>query len=143
MQIILNNIGELEAKNVTTHSVYSQGANREALTLVFNKNNSLDELNAIFSNADNCKVIKIIENEKMERVFNNYTLLVELKTELAEIYETVDSVPYIEKQIYITLAKLNFQEEQLMELTEVVEAIVLEMLSQKEEEIPQEVEADV
>ena len=136
MQIILNNFEPFEVKNIVQSTYYVQGNNRESLVLTFSNEKSLDELNAIFSEMNNLKTIKIVQSEGNEIIFNNYTLLSEIRTQLVEIFPAIEEqeegiTSHFEKQTFVTLAKLTYQEEQLATLTEVVEAIVLEMLSQE------------
>ena len=136
MQIILNNFEPFEVKNIVQSTNYIQGNNRASLVLTFSNEKSLDELNAIFSEMDNLKTIKVVQSEGDEIIFNNYTLLSEIRTQLVEIFPTIEEqeegiTSRFEKQTFVTLAKLTYQEEQLAILTEVVEAIVLEMLSQE------------
>ena len=139
---ILNHIG------ATGVSKYIQGANRDTITFEFDGTHSVDELRAIFTEA-NCEVINIVtdeavetlvENEdgttetKKETVYTNnyhegYVIRAEVAEKIKEITPATGTTPAVtETRVFVTMAERTYAETQLASLTETVDVLVLESL---------------
>lgn len=128
MQIILSNGRELNPVIVTGAMQYAQGANRDALTFVFDDNHKLDELDGIFTDA-NCESIKIIGDDGGEAIHNGYTVRAELvKKQVTVENATPDNEETTVTRVFVTMAQRTYAESQLASLTDTVDVLVLESL---------------
>lgn len=117
MKIRLTDNTELNLIMVTGASRYVQGANRDCLSFVFDDTVSMDEMDAIFTEA-NCESIIIVGDDGSEAVYKDYTIRAELKksVETAE-NETPDAPTETVNRIYVSMVQRNYAEKMLMVLS--------------------------
>jgi len=136
MKITLANGTELQPLMVTGAKRTVQGANRDCLTFVFDGNVSLDEMDAIFTDA-NCEVIKIadstIENvetideetgetvvknieSESESIYTGYTIRAELKkADVVAEQGTEKAGEVTVKRVTVSMAQRTYAETQMAE----------------------------
>lgn len=122
MRIILSDNTELNPIIVTGGSKYVQGANRDALTFVFGDAYSMDELDALFTEA-NCENIIIIGDgeDQTENLHKGYVIRMELVKKLVVTQDaTSDTAEVTESRIQVTMAQRTYQETKIAEITEEV-----------------------
>lgn len=128
MKIILANGTELNAILVTGETRYLQGANRDALTFVFDDSLGLAEIDALF-NETNCETITIItESEEVledgstkivetENVHSAYVVRVDIrKTREITQQATANTDEVSEQRIEVTMAQRTYAETKLAEI---------------------------
>jgi len=130
-KIILNNNQELEVTSIYGGTQVYQNKERQYIKIVLSaENNSIDELNKIFSNENNTKSIKIIEEIVKEDntitnefIHNNYSIIIEIsKNKMIIKKETDTNKAEYKDVINITLGQLTYTEIQQKEQTELVNA---------------------
>ena len=122
MRLILSNNTELNPIIVTGGSKYVQGANRDALTFVFGDSYSMDELDALFTEA-NCKTIILIGDgeDQTENMHKGYVIRMELVKKLVVTQDaTSDAAEVTESRIQVTMAQRTYQETKIAEIAEEV-----------------------
>lgn len=136
MKLILNNGMELNPILVTGGERHVNGAPRDTLTFVFPEETSLDELHAIFTEA-NCESIKLIdeklndngETEVEEYIHTGYVIRAELsRTPVMVAPATDDHEEITENRVTVSMALRTYAEKQLASLTETVDVLVMESL---------------
>lgn len=126
MKIILNNI-ELTPINVIGGRKNVQGVNRDTLTFVFPADESMAELDGIFT-AKNCESITV-EDETGSYIHKGYTVRGELsKTTVCVSNETEDAPAVYEERINVVMGQRTYAESQLASLTDTVDVLVMESL---------------
>lgn len=122
MRLILSNNTELNPIIVTGGSKYVQGANRDALTFVFGDSYSMDELDALFTEA-NCETITLIGDgeDQTENMHKGYVIRMELVKKLVVTQDaTTDTAEVTEPRIQVTMAQRTYQETKISEIAEEV-----------------------
>ena len=136
MKITLANGTELQPLMVTGAKRTVQGANRDCLTFVFDGNVSLDEMDAIFTDA-NCEVIKIIDTtienvetideetgetvvknieSESEAIYTGYTIRAELKkADVVAEPGTEKAGEVTVKRVTVSMAQRTYAETQMAE----------------------------
>ena len=113
MKTILTNGTELTPIMVTGATKYIQGANRDSLTFIFGENYSMDELDAIFTEAA-CESINIIGDDESEAIHTGYTIRAELVKKYVEVQTATESTPAVfENRIFVTMAQRTYAETKL------------------------------
>lgn len=113
MKILLANGTEKEVLQVTGGSRYIQGANRDCLNFVFDENTSMDELDAIFTEA-NCETIKLIGDDGSEAVYNEYTVRSEIKQSFEVVEnENPDATAQTVKRVTVSMGQRSYMEKQM------------------------------
>jgi len=127
---------ELKPILATGASKHVQGASRDVLTFVFPESNTLDEIDNLFS-AENCESISIFESieeaddtvSETEWIHKGYVIRVELARKPIEITPaTTDTAATYENRVTISMGQRTYSESQVANLTETVDALVLDSL---------------
>ena len=140
MKIKLANGAELYPILVTGGPKHVQGMSRDTLTFVFPEGVSLDEADRLFSEA-NCETLSLYEETELmqedgstvtgeiEHVHKGYTIRAELARKPVETKPaTTDTAAAYENRVTVSMAQRNYSETQVANLTETVDALVLESL---------------
>ena len=129
MNIKLSNGTELAPILVTGANRHIQGAARDTLTFIFPATESMEALDAAFSE-EACSSIIIDEGN----VYKGYTIRAELKKEAVEVTPaTEETEAVMEDRIFVSMSQRTYLETQLKNLTETVDALVLESLMNETE----------
>lgn len=132
MKIILTNGTELSPIVVTGGKRYLGGVQRDALSFIFAEDASLDELDAIFTDA-NCETVKIEEpttdaegNEVVnEYIHTGYTIRAELKREPMEVTPATESSAAVyENRVTVTMAQRTYEEKQIQSMQASMNALL-------------------
>lgn len=132
MKIILTNGTELNPIIVTGGKRYLGGVQRDALSFIFPEDASLDELDAIFTDA-NCETVKIEEpstdaegNETVnEYIHTGYTIRAELKREPMEVTPATESSAAVyENRVTVTMAQRTYEEKQIQSMQAAMNALL-------------------
>lgn len=103
---------------------YIQGQHRDTLTFVFPATESMEALDAAFTQ-ENCETITVGDTH----IHRGYTIRCELKKEAVETAkETGDAGAVTEDRIFISMSQRTYAESQLASLTDTVDTLVLESL---------------
>ena len=128
MKITLTNGVELNALMVTGGGRYVQGASRDTLTFVFTAEQSMDELDRLFT-AQNCETIILGDGEENGGIHHGYTIRAELKREPVVVTPATESAEsVVENRTFVSMAQRTYMESQIASLTETVDVLVLENL---------------
>jgi hypothetical protein len=104
MKILLNNGIELNPIIVVGGGRYLNGVKRDTLNFIFPESVSLDELDGIFT-AENCKTIKIYEDNGNEYIHTGYTLRSGISRRPVVVVEpTEDTEAVIENRVTVSMA---------------------------------------
>ena len=127
MIIKLNNGTELNPILVLGEKRYVQGVSRDTLLFAFSAENTLDNLDRLFS-AENCETITIVDGEN-EYIHKGYTVRAELKREPVEVTPATESTEAVyENRVFVAMAQRTYSESQIASLTETVDLLVMESL---------------
>lgn len=127
MIIKLNNGTELNPILVLGEKRYVQGVSRDTLLFAFSAENTLDNLDRLFS-AENCETITIVDGEN-EYIHRGYTVRAELKREPVEVTPATESTEAVyENRVFVAMAQRTYSESQIASLTETVDLLVMESL---------------
>lgn len=114
MKIILANGTELDPIMVTGGGRFVNGSQRDTLNFIFPAETSLDELDALFTDA-NCESIKLVEGDK-EYIHSGYTIRVELsRAPMVTQPATEDTDEVVENRVTVSMAIRTYMEKQLAE----------------------------
>ena len=128
MKITLTNGTELTALMVTGGGRYVQGANRDTLTFIFPAEQSMDELDALFTE-QNCETIILGDGETEGGIHHGYTIRAELKREPVVVTPATESTEAVmENRTFVSMSQRTYMESQMASLTETVDVLVLESL---------------
>lgn len=119
MKLILTNGLELTPIMVTGQPKYIQGAERDSLTFVFDSTYSMDELDALFTEA-NCEKIILIEDGTGDAYMHTgYVIRTDL-TKRIEVTEpaTPETEEVSEQRILITMAQRTYAETKLAQVAQ-------------------------
>lgn len=123
MNIKLGNDIELEAILVTGGPRYVQGADRDALSIVFPASTGLDALDAVLT-PSNCETITIVDDDGDEYIHTGYTIRCELSKAAVEISPaTAESEAVYEDRVTAVMAQRTYAETQLAQLQAAVAAL--------------------
>ena len=133
MKIILANGTELHPILVTGGGRHINGTHRDTLNFIFPQDMSLDELDALFTDA-NCETIKLYETTadgtELEHIHSGYTIRAELSRTPMVVQEATETTPeVIENRVTVSMALRTYAEAQMASLIETVDYLVLESLS--------------
>ena len=138
MHLILADGTQLNHIGATGMSKYIQGANRDTITFEFDASYSVDELRALFTEA-NCEVINIVTDEvvetqiengdgsvetKTETVYTNnyhegYVIRAEVAEKMKEITPATGTTPAVtETRVFVTMAQRTYAETKLISMTD-------------------------
>lgn len=118
MKIILSNGVELNALLVTGAKKYVQGANRDALTFIFDDTYDMNSLDSIFTES-NCETVVLVDDEGTENLHKGYVLRTELVKKLVVTQEaSSDSDEVSETRINVTMAQRTYAETQIAAIAE-------------------------
>ena len=124
MKIILDNGTELNPIIVTGGVRYVQGMHRDSLSFVFEESTSLDELEAIFTEA-NCERIIIVEDSGAEYIHKAYTILAELAKKSVMVTPATDETEAVyETRVFVSMAQRTYAENQIAENTAALNALL-------------------
>lgn len=113
MKIVLANGVEITSIMVTGATKYIQGANRDALTFIFGESYSMDELDAIMTEAA-CESINIVGDNGSEAIHTGYTIRVELAKKQVETQTATENTEAVfENRIFVTMAQRTYAETKL------------------------------
>lgn len=127
MKVILNNGTELTPIIVTGEKRNVQGARRDVLTFVFAET-GLDEIDGIFTE-ENCEKLIIVGDDESEAIYTGYTIRAELAKSKEETKSaTSTTAAEYETRVTVSMAERTYAETKLMETSDAVDAIVLQML---------------
>lgn len=128
MKIILSDKTEMSPLLVSGDKRFTQGANRDTLTFIFNGNLSLNDVDNKFT-SENCETIRIIEDNGNEYIHTGYTIRSELSKKSIEVSPATEATEAIyEDRITISMAQRTYAESQLASLTDTVDTLVMESL---------------
>ena len=123
MRITLTNGVELNALMVTGGGRYVQGATRDTLTFIFPVEQSMDELDALFT-AQNCETIILGDGETEGGIHHGYTIRAELKREPVEVAPATESTEAVmENRTFVSMAQRTYMETKMMEMEAAIAAI--------------------
>lgn len=119
MKLILTNGLELTPILVTGQSKYIQGAERDSLTFVFGGSYSMDELDALFTEANCEKIILVEEGSGDAYMHTGYVIRTDL-TKRIEVTEqaTPETEEVSEQRILITMAQRTYAETKLAQVAQ-------------------------
>lgn len=121
MKIKLTNGIELNPILVTGAQTYLQGAKRDTLNFIFPATESLEALDAAFTETA-CESITIIGNDGSEAIHKAYTIRAELKKAVVEVSpETAENPAVVEVRITVSMAQRTYMETRMAELTALLE----------------------
>lgn len=132
MKIILTNGTELNPIMAAGGSRYFGGAHRDSLSFIFAADASLDELDAIFTDA-NCETITIedttVDAEGNETtvgyIHTGYTIRAELKREPMEVTPATESSAAVyENRVTVTMAQRTYEEKQFQNMQAAMNALL-------------------
>lgn len=122
MHIILVDGTQLNHIGATSVSRYIQGANRDTITFIFDDSKSVDELDALFNEA-NCEVINIVTDEEVEledgttqivytdNFHEGYVIKAEISKKITVIAPSTVNTPEVtETRIHVTMAQRTYAE---------------------------------
>lgn len=113
MKIVLVNGVEIAPIMVTGATKYIQGANRDALTFIFDETHSMDELDAIMTETS-CESINIIGDDGSEAIHTGYTIRAELVKKQVEVQVATENAEAVfENRIFVTMAQRTYAETKL------------------------------
>ena len=116
MKITLSNGKELYPLVVTGAQHYVQGAQRDVLSFVFSAEESMEELDGIFS-PNACESITVTGNDGGLYVYKAYTIRVKLEKTAVEITPaTAENEAVTEERITVAMAQRTYTETQLAAL---------------------------
>lgn len=124
MKIILANGKELNPIIVTGGGRFISGQKRDTLNFIFPADASLEELDAIFTDA-NCESIKLYEERpnddgtvtETEHIHTGYTIRAELsRTPMVVQHATETTAEVIENRVTVSMALRTYAESKLAEL---------------------------
>ena len=116
MKIKLTNGAELSPIMVTGAQTYVQGAKRDTLSFIFPETESMEALDAAFTEAA-CKSITIVGDDESEAIHKGYVIRVELKKATIVVSpETAESPAVTEARITVSMAQRTYTETQLAAL---------------------------
>lgn len=119
MKIILADGTEKTAIIVTGGQKYYQGANRDALTFVFEET-SLDKIDEIFTDV-NCESITLIGDDESENIHKGYVLRTELVKKPVVVTPATDSEAEVtEMRVMVTMAQRTYAESKIATIAEEV-----------------------
>ena len=113
MKIFLNHTIQLQPLTVIGEKRIVKGVQREALSFIFDKFTSLDELNKVF-NAENCVIITIEENN-VHYDHMGYIVKGQIKYEPTLINQNTTDIIY-EDRITVIMAQQTVEEKQIAAL---------------------------
>ena len=129
MKIILTDGTELNPIVATGGGRFVNGAKRDTLNFIFPEGTSLDELDALFTEA-NCETIKIVADET-EHIHSAYTIRAELSRTPMEVQAATETTEAVfENRVTVSMAQRTYAESQLAKLTEqnaMLEECIVEM----------------
>jgi len=130
MQIKLNNGTAFDCFRASAKRENFQGSNRAMLEFYFSEGvTTFDELNTLFSNAENTKAIEITDDSGNVSLFENYTIRAALRYTPFEVSPETDTSPAVtEMKLIVTLAQKTYNEFLTEQLQETVDALVLSEL---------------
>lgn len=115
---------------VTGAKRHIQGATRDTLTFVFPASESIEALDAAFTE-EACSSITIDD----VNVYKGYTIRAELKKEAVEVIPASESTEAVmEDRIFVSMSQRTYMETNMKNLMETVDALVLESLMSEEVE---------
>lgn len=127
MLIKLANGTELNPIAALGEKRYVQGASRDTILFAFSAENTLDNLDRLFT-AENCETITIVDGEN-EYIHRGYTVRAELKREPVEVTPATESTEAVyENRVFVAMAQRTYSESQIASLTETVDLLVMESL---------------
>lgn len=127
MIIKLSNGTELNPISALGEKRYVQGASRDTILFAFSAENTLDNLDRLFT-AENCETITIVDGEN-EYIHRGYTVRAELKREPVEVTPATESAEAVyENRVFVAMAQRTYSESQIASLTETVDLLVMESL---------------
>lgn len=107
-----------------------QGATRDTLTFVFAGTESIEALDAAFSE-EACSSITIDD----VNVYKGYTIRAELKKEAVEVIPASESTEAVlEDRIFVSMSQRTYMETNMKNLMDTVDTLVLEPLMNEEVE---------
>lgn len=128
MHIILADGTQLNHIGATGETRYLQGANRDTITFILDETHSIDELDALFNEA-NCELINIVTDEVVEledgttqvvysdNYHRGYVIKGEISKKIVVIEPaTVDTAEVTETRIHVTMAQRTYAETKLMSM---------------------------
>ena len=125
MKIILNNEIELFPISAIGGKRFVQGANRDTISFIFPVDTSLDEIDAIFTEAY-CESIVIVEGEN-EYIHNGYVIRAELKREPVEVVaETESEAAVYEQRVIVSMSQRTYAETQIAAMKAAIELLYME-----------------
>ena len=134
MHLILADGTQLNHIGATGMSKYIQGVNRDTITFEFDASYSVDELRALFTEA-NCEVINIVTDEVVETIIENedgttetktetvytnnyhegYVIRAEVAEKMKEITPATGTTPAVtEARVFVTMAQRTYTETKLI-----------------------------
>lgn len=124
MKLLLANGTELAPLVVIGGGKYINGSKRDTLNFIFPENTSLDEMDSIFT-ADNCKTIKLTDDEGNEYIYSGYVIRASLSRTPVEVKEATDTEEAVyENRVTVSMALQNYLESELTTNTEVLQALL-------------------
>ena len=124
MIIKLANGTELNPITVVGEKRNVQGAFRDVLSFAFSEETSLDELDASFT-PENCKSIRIADEEGTEYIYNNYSIRTELKRSPMEIAPATDTEEaVVENRVTVSMAQMTYTETQIAEQASIINTLL-------------------
>lgn len=124
MKIKLSNGAELNPIMVTGAASQVQGAKRDTLNFIFPATESLEALDAAFTEAA-CESITIIGDDGSEAIHKAYTIRSELKKAVVEVSPaTAENPAVVEERITVAMAQRTYAETQLAALSALLEGEV-------------------
>lgn len=140
MKILLANGTELHPIIVTGGGRFINSAKRDTLNFIFPETASLEELDSLFTDT-NCESIRLYEDQvqedgsiiTLEHIHTGYVIRAELSRTPMVVKESTDTEEeVVENRITVSMALRTYQETQLASLTETVDYLVLDSLSDVE-----------
>ena len=123
MKITLTDGAELNALLVTGGGRYVQGASRDTLTFIFPAEQSMDELDRLFT-AQNCETIVLGSGEDEGGIHHGYTIRVELKREPVEVAPATESTKaVVENRTFVSMAQRTYMERKMSEMEAALAAL--------------------
>lgn len=116
MIIKLANGKELNPIVIKGSSSYVQGANRDTLSFIFSATESMEALDAAFTESA-CETITITGDDGSEYIHKAYTIRAELKKATVEVEPaTAESDAIREERITVSMSQRTYTESQLSAL---------------------------
>lgn len=128
MNIKFANGTELSPILATAANRFIQGQNRDTLTFVFPASESMEALDNAFT-PEASESMTLVGDDGSEYVHKGYTIRAELKKEAVEVTPATEEEPAVmEDRVFVSMSQRTFAETQMMNLTDTVDALVLESL---------------